>query len=264
MDHPSAYIREQLLQTENYKVVVGFSGGITSAWCAEWALKNYPKDKVILLFHDTKEEDEDTYRFIKDMEKYFNHPIIEQSDGRSVTELFYDEGCLASNRRSFCSRILKLEQRKKYFHKLKKEGVEEILLVFGFSKDEWQRVQRAHMGAIQDAYSVRFPIVEVGLAKQKCVEWLVEKNICPPRMYIWSGHANCLGCVRGSQGYWEKVLENAPDIFEQRKRLEEEFKSTFMGGALSLKEIEWRSKAGLIRTKKDKESIEIGPCECGT
>lgn len=38
------------------RVIVGFSGGVTSAWCAGWALENYPREEVILLFHDTKEE----------------------------------------------------------------------------------------------------------------------------------------------------------------------------------------------------------------
>ncbi len=39
------------------KVVVGFSGGVTSAWCAGWALRTFPREEVILLFHDTKAED---------------------------------------------------------------------------------------------------------------------------------------------------------------------------------------------------------------
>ena len=44
----------------NRKIVVGFSGGVTSAWCAGWALRNFPRDEVVLLFCDTKEEDPDT------------------------------------------------------------------------------------------------------------------------------------------------------------------------------------------------------------
>lgn len=33
------------------RVVVGFSGGVTSAWCAGWALRTFPRDEVILLWH---------------------------------------------------------------------------------------------------------------------------------------------------------------------------------------------------------------------
>jgi 7-cyano-7-deazaguanine synthase in queuosine biosynthesis len=28
--------------------IVGFSGGVTSAWCAGWALRNFPREEVVL------------------------------------------------------------------------------------------------------------------------------------------------------------------------------------------------------------------------
>lgn len=37
------------------KVVIGFSGGVTSAWAAMWALRQFPPSEVVWLFHDTKE-----------------------------------------------------------------------------------------------------------------------------------------------------------------------------------------------------------------
>src|SRR5689334_18814121 len=95
------------------RVIVGFSGGVTSAWCAGWALRTFPRDEVTLLFHDTREEDPDTYRFNRDMAAALGCEIVEASDGRSVTEVFRDEDAIANNRMAFCSRILKAEQRDK-------------------------------------------------------------------------------------------------------------------------------------------------------
>jgi hypothetical protein len=46
------------------KVIVGFSGGVTSAECAILALEEYPRDEVVLLWHDTKREDVDTLHFM--------------------------------------------------------------------------------------------------------------------------------------------------------------------------------------------------------
>ena len=66
------------------KVIVGFSGGVTSAWCAGWALRTFPRDEVVLVFHDTKEEHPDTYRFIADMTAALDHSVENHSDGRSV------------------------------------------------------------------------------------------------------------------------------------------------------------------------------------
>ena len=31
------------------RVIVGFSGGVTSAWAACWALRNFPKEEVVWL-----------------------------------------------------------------------------------------------------------------------------------------------------------------------------------------------------------------------
>lgn len=100
-----------MMANEVKRVVVGFSGGVTSAWAAMWALRQFPRDEVVWLFHDTKEEDADTYRFIRQFSEVAGFPITEQSDGRSVTQVFEDENAIANNRMAFCSRILKAEQR---------------------------------------------------------------------------------------------------------------------------------------------------------
>ena len=108
------------------RVVVGFSGGVSSAWCAGWALRQFPRDEVVLLWHDTKEEHPDTYRFLREMAAALQMPITERSDGRSVTELFRDEGYLGNNQNAMCSRILKVEQGDKYFDELRAQGITEI------------------------------------------------------------------------------------------------------------------------------------------
>jgi hypothetical protein len=243
------------------RVVVGFSGGVTSAWCAGWALKNFPKEEVVLLWHDTKEEDEDTYRFLHAMAAALNHPITERSDGRSVTELMYDHNALANDRMAFCSHELKKEQAEKYFKELKAEGVDEIIKVVGFSANEPDRVQNMTAHSWKDGYTLRFPIIEEGVTKQQCADWCACTMGVPiPRMYSWSDHANCPGCVRGGKAYWLAVLRERPDVFAQRAALEEEFGHTF-SGRYSLVQI---AKEGLKRKVNRRESIEIASCECGS
>jgi len=243
---------------QSSKYVVGFSGGVTSAWVAGWALRNYPKDDVILLFHDTKEEHPDTYRFIKEMSQVLNHSITEQSDGRSVTQLFYDEDCLANNRMAFCSKILKAQQRDKFFKMLKKSGVETIVNHLGFSSQEWQRIQKATMRAEQDGYKVRFPVAEEKVTKQRCADWCNSLGVKPSEMYKWSQHANCIGCVRGGKAYWLEVSRQHPEIFNQRVELEKEFGHTFLPDTTLIQlQID-----GLKRKVNSKEMIEI-TCECG-
>jgi hypothetical protein len=241
------------------RVIVGFSGGVSSAWCAGWALRTFPRDEVVFLFHDTLEEDPDTYRFIRELAAKLDHPVTERPSDRSVTEVFWDEGAIANNRMAFCSRILKAEQRDRYFRELRAQGVDRIVNVLGFSAMEPQRLQRAAARADAAGYQVRCPLIEEQVSKQACADWVMGLGIQPPAMYRWSEHANCVGCVRGGKAYWLAVHQNAPDVFEARARLEDEFGHTI------LKDTTLRNlvQIGLKRQVKPRESIDIGPCECG-
>ena len=97
------------------RVIATISGGKASAWCANWALKTYRKEDVLLYFNDTKWEHPDLYRFLNDLSEYLNHPIFFDSDGRTPEELFYDHRALANNRMPFCSSTLKAERLQKYY-----------------------------------------------------------------------------------------------------------------------------------------------------
>ena len=119
--------------------MVGFSGGVTSAWCAGWALRTYPKDEVVLLWHDVKEEHPDTVRFVHEMAAALDMPVTEWSDGRSVTQLFRDEAYLGNNQNAMCSRILKQIPGSKYIAAAIECGYE-VVKVVGMSAKEPDRV----------------------------------------------------------------------------------------------------------------------------
>ena len=243
------------------RIVVGFSGGVTSAWVAGWALRNYPRNEIVLLWHDTKAEHEDTYRFLREMAAALELPITERSDGRSLDELFEDEGAMASSRMGFCSRILKAEQGDKFIQELRDSGSTEIVRLYGFSALEWQRIQRFKMYGERGRFEVRFPIAEEGITKQQCADWCLSLGVSPSEMYRWSEHANCVGCVKGGKAYWLKVKENAPDVFQHRKEQEQHFGHQMFHGYVSLSDLE---RTGLKRPVRQREAIDIGPCECGS
>lgn len=256
------------------RVVVGFSGGVTSAWCAGWALDHYPREEVILLWHDTKEEHPDTYRFIREMSAALGVPVTERSDGRSVTEVFRDEGFLGNNQNAMCSRILKQEQGDRFIEELKAQG-HSVVRVFGFSRLEVDRMQRMVALGWSRGFTPRFPVAEQALEKQECADWCVAQGVQPSAMYCWSEHANCPGCVKGGRDYWLKVHKHMPPVFEQRADMEEEFGHTILRGDIRksdpigpdgrprhpfLREL---VQIGLQRTVKPREAINLGACECG-
>lgn len=242
------------------RIVVGYSGGVTSAWCLDWALRTYPRDEVVALFHDTQREHPDTYRYLREMAARLGIQVTERSDGRSVEDVEDDEHALANNRMAFCSRILKVEQRDKYFTELREAGVSEIVLILAFSAKEDERVQRATARSWQGGYTIRFPLVETGVTKQETADWSNAIGVRLPAMYVWSDHANCVGCRRGGKAYWLAVKAHEPEVFEAAKARELEYGHTFLKDTtLATLEI-----VGLKRVVKRRESIDIGSCECGS
>lgn len=245
------------------RIVVGFSGGVSSAWCAGWALRNYPREDVVLLWHDTKEEHPDTYRFIREMAAALELPITERSDGRSVTELFRDEGFLGNNQNAMCSRVLKREPGNRFMAELLADGFA-VTMVVGFSALEWKRIQRKKAEGEARGYAVRFPMAEERISKQVAADWCTAQGVCPSAMYAWAEHANCPGCVKGGMAYWQAVARNMPEVYAQRVALEEEFGHGILRGGdrehhllKDLVNIKLKRKVG------QREAIEIGPCDCG-
>lgn len=246
------------------KVVVGFSGGVTSAWCAGWALRNFPRESIILLFHDTKEEHPDTYRFLHEMAAKLKLPITERSDGRSVTQVFRDEGFLGNNQNAMCSRILKAEPGSRFLVELTRDG-HEVIKVFGYSAKEPLRVHRMIGYGLREGFTPRFPVLEEKITKQQCADWCIAQGVRPSAMYLWSDHANCVGCVKGGKAYWLAVAEHAPEVFAQRAALEAEFgdNSILRGGDREHPLLRDLVKIGLKRKVTSRESITIGACDCG-
>lgn len=247
-------------------IIVGFSGGVTSAWCAGWALRTFLRDEVVLLFHDTKEEHPDTYRFLREMAAALGKPITEDSDGRSVTQLFRDEGMLGNGQQTFCSRILKAQRGAAYIAGLRTLDDEiEIVKVVGYSTAEPKRVARMVGHAASEGITVRFPIIEERVTKQDCADWCTcTMGVRPSAMYDWADHANCIGCVKGGRAYWLAVHRHHPEVFEQRAKLEEEFGHTIIrGGDRDHPTLRELVRIGLKRKVNQRERIEIGACECG-
>jgi len=207
------------------KIIVAISGGKASAWCADWALKNYPKEDVILYFNDTKWEHADLYRFLDKLSKHFNHPITFDSDGRNPEALFYDHNALANNRMPFCSHELKAMRMQKFY----KDG---DTLVFGIGADEPHRAKR-----LDDVYfaiaekkkkscELVFPLIEENVTKDQIDDFLKQANIEEPILYkLGFLHNNCSGgCVRAGKKQWKLLYEKLPEVYADRERVEREMR----------------------------------------
>ena len=66
-----------------------------------------------------------------------------------------------------------------------------------------------------------FPLVDAGLTKQDCLNILMTAKIELPEMYkLGYKNNNCIGCVKGGKGYWNKIRVDFPDVFQRMAQQE--------------------------------------------
>jgi hypothetical protein len=67
----------------------------------------------------------------------------------------------------------------------------------------------------------RFPLIERGLTKQDAHGILAKSKIARPAMYdLGYQNNNCIGCVKGGMGYWNKIRVDFPEVFQSRCEME--------------------------------------------
>ena len=144
--------------------VVMFSTGAGSAYLAKYVLDKYGSEDTVLLMTDTKWEDEDNYRFLKDVSSYLGKEITFQNDGRTPEDIFHEQLYFGNFGTAPCSKELKMKQTFLYVQEKIEEGYLPILY-FGIGYGEIQRAPRIafnykhNVDVFEDGVEVRFPLV---------------------------------------------------------------------------------------------------------
>ena len=93
------------------------------------------------------------------------------------------------------------------------------LHVFGFTYDERHRVDRFYKE--NPDLAAWFPLVDQKITKKDCYKWLQDHKIELPMMYrLGYKNNNCIGCVKGQSGYWNKIRRDFPEAFERMAKME--------------------------------------------
>lgn len=200
---------------------VFLSGGITSFEMA-WRLKQSGAP-LSLVFADTKAEDSDTYRFLDDAERVLGVKVHRDSDGRSLWDLFNDEGMIAGPRAAFCSRMLKFNVCLAWMKANNPSGT----VAIGLDWTEPHRFEGVRARWKRHGFNVVFPLNEPPrLMKSDYMANARALGVEPPRLYaLGFEHNNCGGaCVMGGQGQWAKLLAALPETYAFHEQREREFR----------------------------------------
>lgn len=201
--------------------VVMFSGGAASYLAAKRVLTRESRASVTLLFCDTKQEDADLYRFLDDCERRLNHPVTRIADGRSVWQVFHDEGMIGNTRADLCSRILKRDLADAWV----KANCADPVLYFGFDFTEPNRldgVRRAKPWARCEA-----PLADEMMWKHQILAEVEADGLRLSRAYSQGyTHDNCGGgCIKMGQAGWARTLRVRPEVFGMWEAEEQAFRT---------------------------------------
>lgn len=242
------------------KHVVLFSGGVGSWAAAKRVAEKHGTDDLTLLFTDTKSEDEDTYRFLKEGAENVGGELAWIAEGRTVWEVFNSEGMMGSTRADLCSRILKREQSRGWIEK--NCDPEDSVIYVGIDWSEAHRFRK--MQKAWEPYTVEAPLTEAPyLTKRDMITWAETEGIREQDLYRENfSHANCAGaCVKAGQGAWAHLLRMRPETYRYHEEKEEDFRDRTGKDVSILRErvTEWqlRPKGHGLDPDYDQEAIEL-------
>lgn len=202
------------------KVIAWWSGGVTSAVTCKLCLDIYGHDNVRIIFIDTMNEDEDTYRFKTDCEVRWTKEIetitAVGDTYDSIQNVWEKHKSLNVANGAVCSYMLKRRVREKW----EKENTW-LHQAFGFDMSEVKRAK----GLLLNHSHTRpiFPLMMYGYDKKRCIEEIEKWGIEVPRVYKYGFlNNNCFktGCVQGGIGYWQKMAREYPEKFEAMAKVE--------------------------------------------
>jgi hypothetical protein len=202
------------------KYIGWFSCGITSAVACKLAVEQYGKDDVKLYYIGIKSAHPDNDRFIKECESWIGIPIEIVSNKKYIDQFDVIEHTKYINGPSGarCTKELKKNVR---FRIESEHNYPHQIFGFEYSLGEINRALR-----FRQQYPMAkpiFPLITNKITKENAAFLLNKAGIDLPTMYKLGFHNNnCIGCVKGGKGYWNKIREHFPEVFEQMSELEQE------------------------------------------
>ena len=117
----------------------------------------------------------------------------------------------------------------------------EITYVWGYDFDEQHRAKILDESTIW--HTNQYPLIERMLTKQDAHAIADMLGLKRPYMYeMGYQNNNCIGCIKGGMGYWNKIRVDFPDVFESRAKLERDIGASILkesdGTPLYLDELE--------------------------
>jgi 3'-phosphoadenosine 5'-phosphosulfate sulfotransferase (PAPS reductase)/FAD synthetase len=195
------------------RVISWFSCGAASAVATILAAVKYGEIEAV--YCRVVEEHEDNLRFLDDFTRVTGIPvkvIVDEQHEGSIYKVFAKRGFIKNQYGAPCTMILKKDMRKSYQRPTD-------IQVFGYTVEEQDRADRFIDG--NNDVTEDFILIDNNVSKQDCYKHLTRLGLKLPAMYhLGYSNNNCIGCVKGGMGYWNKIRKDFPDRFDKMAKLE--------------------------------------------
>ncbi len=204
--------------------VVMFSGGIGSWAAAKRVAGQHGTRNMVLLFTDTRMEDEDLYRFLVQAAGNVGAPLVVIADGRTPWQVYRDERYLGNSRVDPCSKILKRKLADAWQAANCDPGDTTIYVGIDWTEEhrfigtptkQGLRERKAAAGWHYEAPMCAPPWLD----KTMMLDLLTAEGIKPPRLYeLGFAHNNCGGfCCKAGTGHFATLLRTMPDRYRHHE-----------------------------------------------
>lgn len=185
-----------------------FSTGVSSFIACYLA-----QDVDEIIYTHISNQHPDSIRFLEDCEKILGREItvLMSEQYESVDDVILKARYINGPFGAACTRLLKRDVRRQW----EVEHPGRHTYVWGYDVNEKKRAARVVM-AMSD-FDHEFPLIDHGLTKEECHGIADRLGLKRPVMYdLGYPNNNCIGCVKGGAGYWNKIRKDFPEVFKRR------------------------------------------------
>lgn len=260
------------MKIDKEKLLVSFSGGLTSAFMTKWCLENLAdKYEMVVVFANTGKEKEETLEFVNDCDKYFNFNTVwveakvNPIKGNGTSFKIVDFYTASRNGEPFrdvvkkyglpnvafphCTRELKTVPIHAFVKFL---GWEKYYTAIGIRVDEIDRVSKKHK-----EFRYIYPLVNMIPTKRTDINkfWINQRFTLNLKSY----EGNCDLCFKKSDRKLLTLLSENPESHKWWYKLENDFGNGYFlfRQSRSILELLAMSKTNFIHARDESKDIEL-------
>ncbi len=203
-----------------------------SAGCSSFFAAYLMRDKLDhCVYIDIADQHPDSMRFVRDAEKLLGLKIeiIRSEVYKDVDDVNARDRFMSAPWGAPCTKHLKREVRERWEkeHDISRDDV----YIWGFDASKKERKRAMNTTSRMTYVDHEFPLIDADLTKPDVHAMCEDLGIKRPAMYdLGYPNNNCIGCVKGGAGYWNKIRVDFPEVFELRAKREREIGGSCLNG----------------------------------